>query len=106
MSSRNQLVYRASVVHFQTRSGLLTVSRERELLTLDFPARPAVPCEAPPDLCAGLRASPSTTAKARDYLTAFETEEAVRSLQPDMAALMRLDCLGIIATAPGKVQKP
>jgi len=31
----------------------------------------------------------------------FDTEQAVRELPPDMAALMRLDCLGIIVTAPG-----
>lgn len=96
------LGYRASVVRFQTRSGNLTVSRNGELLTLDFPARPAVPCEAPFELSAGFGASPTTTAKARDYLAVFETEQAVRSLQPDMAALMHLDCLGIIATAPGE----
>jgi PhzF family phenazine biosynthesis protein len=96
------LGYSASVVRFQTRSGILTVSRAGELLTLDFPARPAVPCEAPAELVAGLRARPATTAKARDYLAVFENEQAVRSLQPDIAALLRLDCLGIIATAPGE----
>ena len=93
---------RAAVVRFQTRSGGLTVSHNEDLLTLDFPARPAAPCETPQALSEGLRANPSATAKARDYLAVFETEQAVRSLQPDMAALMRLDCLGIIATAPGE----
>src|SRR6202042_2258067 len=71
------LGYRASVVRFQTRSGVLTVSRNGELLTLDFPARPAVPCDAPPELSAGLRARPTPAAKARDYLAVFETEQAV-----------------------------
>ena len=96
------LGYRAAVVRFQTRAGVLTVSRDGELLTLDFPACSAVPCDAPPELRAGLRASPVATAMARDYLAVFETEQAVRNLQPDMAALMGLDCLGIIATAPGE----
>jgi predicted PhzF superfamily epimerase YddE/YHI9 len=95
------LCYRNSVVRFKTRSGELAVSRNGELLTLDFPARPAVPCDTPPEMRAGLRASPTNTAKARDYLAVFETEQAVHNLQPDMAALMRLDCLGVIATAPG-----
>ena len=95
------LGYRGSIVRFQTRSGALTVSRSEDLLTLDFPARPAAPCDTPQELNDGLRATPTATAKARDYLAVFETEQAVRSLQPDMAALMRLDCLGIIATAPG-----
>ena len=96
------LGFRGSTVRFQTRSGVLTVARDGELLTLDFPARPAAACDAPPELVAGLGATPSTTAKARDYLAVFESEESVRSLQPNMAALMRLDCLGVIATAPGE----
>ena len=91
-----------SVIRFQTRSGLLTVTRDGDLLTLDFPARPAVACAAPPELIEGLGSIPFATAKARDYLAVFETERAVRDLQPEMAALMRLDCLGIIATAPGE----
>ena len=91
-----------SAVRFQTKSGLLTGTCERELLTLDFPARPAIPCPTPPDLIAGLGATPLVTAKARDYLAVFDSEQTVRNLKPDMAALLRLDCLGIIATAPGK----
>jgi PhzF family phenazine biosynthesis protein len=97
------LGYRDSVVRFQTRSGLLTVTRNDDLLTLDFPARPATVCPAPVELLEGLRATPAITAKsARDYLAVFDTEQAVRELRPDMAALMRLDCLGIIVTAPGE----
>lgn len=96
------LGYRGSIIRFQTRSGVLTVSRSGDLLTLDFPARPATPCDTPSDLRAGLGATPTTTAKARDFLAVFEPEQAVRNLRPDMAALMRLDCLGIIATAPGE----
>ncbi len=96
------LAYLQPSVQFQTRSGVLTVTRKDDVLTLDFPARPAVVCDSPAELNEGLQASPSVTAKARDYLAVFESEEAVRSLEPDMAALMRLDCLGIIATAPGE----
>jgi PhzF family phenazine biosynthesis protein len=93
---------RAPSVPFQTRSGVLTVSRDEDLLTLDFPARPATACDTPRELSEGLGATPATTAKARDYLAVFDTEQAVRELQPNAAVLMRLDCLGIIATAPGK----
>jgi PhzF family phenazine biosynthesis protein len=95
------LGYRDAVVRFQTRSGELTVTRTGDLLTLDFPARPAVACAAPAALVKGLGLAPTTTAKARDYLAVFDSERAVRELRPDMAALMQLDCLGIIATAPG-----
>ncbi len=92
---------RAESVHFETRSGRLAVSREGDGLTLDFPSRPGSECEAPPEMTSGLGATPIFTAKARDFLAIFESEEEVRDLKPDMAVLMRLDCLGIIATAPG-----
>jgi len=95
------LGYRDAVVRFQTRAGELTVTRNGDLLTLDFPARPAAVCSTPADLREGLGVSPTATAKARDYLAILDTERAVRDLRPDMTALMRLDCLGIIATAPG-----
>jgi PhzF family phenazine biosynthesis protein len=96
------LGYRGSDVRFQTRSGALTVTRTDDLLTLDFPARPAAACPAPADLIEGLGGTPTSTAKARDYLGVFETEQIIRDLRPNMSALMRLDCLGIIVTAPGE----
>jgi len=96
------LGHRASEVRFQTRSGLLTVTRENEILTLDFPSRPAAVCPAPADLIQALGCTPVLTAKSRDYLAVLETEQAVRNLQPNMAALQQLDCLGIIVTAPGE----
>jgi len=97
------LGYRDSTVRFQTRSGMLRVTCNDDLLTLDFPARPAALCPAPAELLEGLGLAPAITAKAaRDYLAVFDAEQAVRELRPDMAALMRLDCLGVIVTAPGE----
>lgn len=95
------LGYGDPLVRFQTRSGELAVSRSDNFLTLDFPTRPATPCDTPEDLIAGLGATPVSTALARDYLAIFETEQQVRELHLNMTALIRLDCLGIIATAPG-----
>jgi PhzF family phenazine biosynthesis protein len=93
---------RRDSVAFQTRSGELTVACDGDVLTLDFPARPGDPCEAPEELVKGLGCTPMVTAKARDFLAVFESEEVVRELDPDMTLLAKLDCLGIIATAPGK----
>jgi PhzF family phenazine biosynthesis protein len=95
------LGYRSVTVEFQTRSGLLPVTRSEALLTLDFPSRPAVACEAPPELAEGLGAKPIEVYKSRDFLAVFEKESDVRSLQPKMNVMAKLPCLGIIATAPG-----
>ena len=90
-----------SEVRFHSRSGVLTVARRGDLLTLDFPSRPPAPSEASPALIRGLGATPKEVFKARDYLAVFSDEAEVRALKPDFAALKTLDCLGIIATAPG-----
>jgi len=88
-------------LRFHTRSGLLTVTRDKEMLTLDFPSRPAAPCAVPDALIRGLGATPKKVFKSRDYLAVFTNEAEVRALKPDFAVLKTLDCLGIIATAPG-----
>jgi PhzF family phenazine biosynthesis protein len=89
------------VIHFHSRSGLLTVKRNGDILTLDFPARPPQPCASPDILTSGLGARPASVLKSRDYLAVFDSAAEVRALRPDFAALKKLDCLGIIATAPG-----
>ena len=88
-------------VRFYSRSGVLAVSRNDNLLTLDFPSRPPAPCAAPAELIRGLKAKPCEVLKARDYVAVFASEAEVRGLKPDFALLKTLDCLGIIVTAPG-----
>lgn len=95
----SELGFLGDNVRFHSRSGVVTVSRNGGILTLDFPSRPAAPCEAPPALIDGLGKKPLEILKARDYLAVFASAEDVRSLQPDFARLARLDAM-VIATAP------
>jgi PhzF family phenazine biosynthesis protein len=88
-------------VTFQSRSGPLAVARDGELLTMDFPAWEAAPCEAPAALLEGLGTPPVEVLGTRDYLALYRTEEEVRALRPDMERLRTLDRLGVIVTAPG-----
>lgn len=88
-------------IHFHSRSGILTVTRASEILTLNFPARPPQACAVPEALERGLGCQPAAVFKSRDYLVVFDSAEEVRALKPDFATLKTLDCLGIIATAPG-----
>jgi predicted PhzF superfamily epimerase YddE/YHI9 len=88
-------------VRFHSRSELLTVTRKGDVLELDFPSRPPVPCAMPEALVRGLGKKPVEVLKSRDYFAVFATEADVRSLQPDFDALCKLNTLGVIATAPG-----
>jgi PhzF family phenazine biosynthesis protein len=89
------------VASFHTRSGELTVRKDGNFLVMDFPSRPGEPIEAPEALIEGLGSSPEEVYLARDYLAIFESEQDIRNLKPDFAALETLDCEGVIASAPG-----
>lgn len=92
-------------VAFDTRSGELRVSRNGELLRMDFPALPPSPCAAPATLAAALGREPAQVLRAGVKLLAlFKSEDEVRALRPDMAALGRLDAQGVIASAPGTAE--
>jgi predicted PhzF superfamily epimerase YddE/YHI9 len=97
-----ELKKKATEVRFETRSGPLVVKRSGELLVMDFPARPGQPVATPPPaLLQGLGRPPLEVLKARDFLCVYASEQEVRDLKPDFAALARVDSLGVIATAPG-----
>ena len=91
-------------VRFSTRSGILTVRREGELLALDLPAAPVA--EQPFDgllEALGLPRSTSTHAGRGGNgaaIALLADEAAVRAVTPDFAALRKIDRLAIV-TAPG-----
>ena len=92
--------WKGSSIVFSSPSGPLTVERRDDLLVLDLPSRPALPCEPSTVLLPGLKKEPVEIRGARDYLVVYAAEEDVRGLVPDMALLARIDRMGVIATAP------
>lgn len=95
--------YAEMSVRFQSKSGLLSVVQSGELLILDFPARPPVFCDPPETLIRGLGHQPVEVGRSvRDYVAVFSKAEEILALKPDWLILGQLDCLGIMATAPGE----
>jgi PhzF family phenazine biosynthesis protein len=89
-------------VSFETKGGALTVTREGDLYSLDFPSRPPQPCDnVYPGLLAALGGKPEAVLAARDYVVVYGSEVEIRSLKPDMQRLMTIDRFAVIATAPG-----
>lgn len=87
---------------FQTRSGILSVERQGDLLMMDFPSRPPEPCPLPAQLAEILGMAPVETLRARDLLVVYNEEDQVRRLEPDLEKVAALDTFGLIITAPGK----
>jgi PhzF family phenazine biosynthesis protein len=89
-------------VDFHTKSGLLSVARKGDLLTMNFPSRRPEPCLPPDQLGEILGIPPIRTLRARDLLVVYEEEDQVRRLQPDLERVAALDPFAVIVTAPGK----
>ncbi|HQG30523.1 MAG TPA: PhzF family phenazine biosynthesis protein [Deltaproteobacteria bacterium] len=89
-------------VQFFSRSGLLTVSLEADLLAMNFPSQLPRPCEIPPMLVSGLGMEPSEILCSEDYFAVYESEDDIKRLEPDMNALCSIGMRGVIVTAPGR----
>ena len=89
-------------VRFDTMSGSLTVSRDRDRLSMDFPARAPTPVAVSAALVDALGAAPAEVHLSRDILAVYDDEASVRGLSPDQSRLLALDeGLGVIVSARG-----
>ena len=85
---------------FYTRGGFLTAKQDGEWIELNFPAKPEVAAEPLTVLKESLGVTPHYVGKSQlDYLVELESEEIVRSIQPDFGQLATLPARGIIITA-------
>jgi PhzF family phenazine biosynthesis protein len=90
-------------VNFVTASGVLPVRRTATGYVMDFPVRLPNPVAPPSGLAEALGATPiEVSSDGFNYLAELTSEDAVRRLQPDSAAIARLDLPGVVATARGK----
>ncbi|WP_315816932.1 PhzF family phenazine biosynthesis protein [Paraflavitalea speifideaquila] len=96
------LGYNKPTIRFQCLSGLLTITRQEDIISMDFPAwKPQPLKDFPADLAVALGFVPFVNVyKYRDFLVELENEEAVRKCQPDFVRLKRMGEKAII-TARG-----
>jgi PhzF family phenazine biosynthesis protein len=96
-----ELGYHEQTIHFDTRSGRLSVTRNGRRLAMNFPATPASPVAVSDDLIDAVGAKPKEVLESRDIVFVYEDANDVAALRPNMDALARLVPFGLIVTAPG-----
>ena len=92
-------------IAFHTKfHGTLTVGREDDLLSMDFPAMVPRRCSIPDGLSLALEMSsvPAEAMEANNtYLVVLSSEEAVRKVRPNFALIEKFHPHAIALTAPG-----
>ena len=98
----NVLGYQDKELTFHSKSGMLKVTNDDPLLTLDFPLANMKTVTPPEMLTEGFQVNIEETWLDEDYLVKVENERTVREISPDLSKLSKLKRnRGVIVTAAG-----
>lgn len=93
-------------ISFATRSGMLEVRCEQDMIKMNFPAEPATSCEPPNGLAKALGAEILWCGQNRmDHLVEVASEQTLIELRPDFVSLAKLNTRGIIVTTAAQGYK-
>ncbi|MEN8220126.1 MAG: PhzF family phenazine biosynthesis protein [Pseudomonadota bacterium] len=96
------LGYENETILFDSKSGILKVSKNNDLLTMDFPVQEPVVCDIPIEIEKAFAIKPVKCLKSEDFVVIFENEADILSIKPDQNMLKKLDLRGVIITARSK----
>jgi PhzF family phenazine biosynthesis protein len=98
----NYLGHEGELVTFNSRSGVLNVSKEGDLLILDFPANKPQRAALPNDFVQSLNITPIQCYRGKeDYLLVYRSQQEITALIPDFRRMEKTDARAVIVTAPG-----
>jgi PhzF family phenazine biosynthesis protein len=99
----NHLGFNDETVSFESRSGILNVNREGDLLILDFPANMPIRTALPDDFVKALNITPVQCFRGKeDYLLLYKSQKEIEALMPDFRYLEKVDARAVIVTAPAE----
>jgi PhzF family phenazine biosynthesis protein len=98
----NHLNYDKRIIHFESKSGPLTVRKDNEYITLNFPSTRLDVSEVSPVLIETLGINPVAVYESDDLFVLLNSEDEVSRVNPDFSLLSKLPYRGVIVTAAGK----
>ena len=91
------------MVHLHSpRSGKLTVAKDGDNLTMNFPSDVFEEVKLTEELTAGFNIMPRVAYKGKtDYMLLFDNEKEIKEIIPDFNLISKVEARGIIVTAKG-----
>ncbi len=101
------ILHEDQTAKFQTVSGQLTVTKQNNILEMNFPATPALPCPVSNALRKALGGCKILWSGKNnfDYLLEVESEAIITEMRPDFGLLKKVDKRGVIVTAKSENPK-
>ncbi|WP_233555517.1 PhzF family phenazine biosynthesis protein [Pontibacter oryzae] len=91
-----------NIILFSPRSGRLTVEKQDDALTLDFPTDTYEAVTVPEVLVKAFGKAPLEAYKGKtDYLLLFGSQQEVEGFNPDLSLVATVGGRGVIVSAPG-----
>ena len=89
-------------ISFDSKSGILKVTKNEDNLCLNFPEDKPVLLELDPLFKEILGIEPLKLLRGKDdYLAIFENQKQIEQIRPNFLLLSRLDARGLVVSAPG-----
>ncbi|MES2616777.1 MAG: PhzF family phenazine biosynthesis protein [Bacteroidota bacterium] len=95
--------YSGTTIHFYSpRSGPLTVTKQGDLLTLNFPIDTLAPLPLTEAITNCFNHAPLLAFKGKtDYMLVYNSEDDIQGIIPSLTHIAQLPGRGVIVTAPG-----
>jgi PhzF family phenazine biosynthesis protein len=94
--------YASDSISFQSKSGVLTVARQLEWYTLNFPTDKVQAITVTPELIACIGEKPIEAYQGlSDAMLVFSSRKVIEQAVPDFSRIAQLKARGLIITAPG-----
>ncbi len=98
----SEMGYQGEKVVFNSKSGLLTVAKNDDLYTMNFPADNIKSVPIPREITEALGVQPIEVFRGKDdYLAIFDQQSTIEHFTPDFKKLGQLKARGVITTAKG-----
>jgi len=98
----NEIDSTVSNIKFFSNSGELNVTKNSDLISLDFPSLPPKISQNPEKIYSAFNIKPIEVLEAEDYLLIYESQEQIESILPDLNVLRDIDLRGVIVSSKGK----
>ena len=96
------LDYQKDKIIFNSKSGILKVTKDNKKFKMNFPIQEIKKCNIPDNLLNAFEIKPIECYKSMDYILIFEKEEDILKAKPKFELLKDIDNRGVVITSKSK----